>query len=294
MTSIETPVIVAEYYLARVYRKSFLILEGETDKDTWGQFIAERHCHTHPLPYGQGKDQIMCALKMELSEAQGVAGLIDADYWLITNSNELQTKNLVYDSCYPDSEIILLSSPTLSHVLKSDLDNLLNSQVEEFVEKLQNQAHRLAAEYGYFRLLNHLNCYGLKCNALPLSEVVDIDTLELDAKLVAARLTGERSDILSDDLLHQVDELRKRYPPENLQLCRGKDVIAIMAHILPALYESHFGEALPDSVREIFQERRLARELRKAYEYIYFKSTSLFGCIQNWEKANCPYKILKS
>ncbi len=121
-----------------------------------------------------------------------------------------------------------------------------------------------------------------------------IDSLELDAKLVAARLTGGRPDILSDDLLSQVDDLRQRYPPDNVQLCRGKVVIAIMAHILPALYESRFGEALPDSAREIFQEKRLAKELRKAYEYIYFKSTSLFGCIQNWESSNSPYKVLKA
>jgi hypothetical protein len=272
------------------------MLEGKTDEDTWGKFVAQQCCHIHPLPYGEGKDKIMASLKMDLSEEMGVAGLVDADYWLITNSYELQTKNLVYDCCYPDSEMIVLNSLTLQDVLKDKLGTCDRKQkeVDEFAKKLRNQSVRLATEFGYFRLLNHIEDYGLHCNAIRFEDVIDCAALELDRVLIASKLSGDKPGLTGDDLLHQVDELRKRYPPDDLQLCRGKDVIAIMAHILPALYKSHFGEALPDGAREIFQEKRLAKELRKAYEYIYFKDTSLFGCIQNWESTNSPYKILKA
>lgn len=289
MTSTEPPGIVAEYLMARVYKKSYLMLEGKTDEDTWGKFVAHQCCHIHALPYGAGKDKIMAALKLELSERKGVAGLIDADYWLITNSTELQMKNLVYDSFYPDSEMILLSSPALSDVLRCKLDLPDNERIDEFAEKLQKQALRLAAEFGYFRLLNHLKDYGLRCNAIRFDEVIDKNTLELDRDWIAKRLAEDNADISSEELLREVEELREAYPPGNSQLCRGKDVAAIMAMILPLHFKAEFGDDLSPSMND----KELSIRLRTAYEYGYFKQTSLFLCIQEWESANSPYKILK-
>ncbi len=279
---------------SRIYGEgeTFVLVEGKTDEVLWEEYRSISDCTLYPA---HGKDKIIAALEVSRSRGFcGIAGIVDADYWLITRAEELGTGNLLYDARCPDMEMILLGSPALKKALRHELPDVDIDAAHNFADRLSRESKSLAAEYGYFRLLSHLNAYGLKCNAIPLSEVVDIDSLVLDAKLVAARLTGGRPDILSDDLLRQVDELRQRYPPDNVQLCRGKDVIAIMAHILPALYESRFGEALPDSAREVFRAKRLAKELRKAYEYIYFNDTSLFGCIQNWENTNSPYKILKS
>lgn len=271
--------------------ETFVMVEGKTDEVLWEEFRSREDCTIYPV---DGKDRVVDTLDIvKKRDSSGVAGIVDADYWLITDADELGTDNLLYDDCCPDMEMILLCSPALKKVLRHELPEDIDA-AHNFAELLSRESKSLAAEYGYFRLLNHLNAYGLKCNAIPLSEVIDIDSLELDAKLLAARLTGGRPDILSDDLLRQVADLRQRYSPDNIQLCRGKDVIAILAHILPALYEARFGEVLPDSAREIFQAKRLAKELRKAYEYIYFKDSSLFGCIQNWENTNSPYKILKS
>lgn len=281
--------LVSEFILRRWTGKPFVMVEGVTDRALWAEYS-----DCDPIPT-QGKELILDALNSYmLREAQGIAGIVDLDYTLITQTYQSDMPNLLYDGCCPDMEMILLGSPALKKVLRHELPDVDIDAAHNFADRLSRESQGLATEYGYFRLLNHLNAYGLKCNAIPLSEVIDIDSLELDAKLVAARLTGGRPDILSDDLLRHVDDLRQRYPPDNIQLCRGKDVIAIMAHILPALYESRFGEVLPDSAREIFQAKRLAKELRKAYEYIYFKDSSLFGCIQNWESSNSPYKILKA
>ena len=66
-----------------------------------------------------------------------------------------------------------------------------------------------------------------------------------------------------------------------------------MALLLPRLYESRFGHELPANAVALKDARQLAKELRKAYEYMYFRETSLFGCIRAWEGANCDYRILK-
>ena len=289
------PNFVAELFMARnIYedkRRPFVLVEGETDRTLWRKF-ATKKCTLFP---SNGKDNIVNALTSdnELRGFPGVAGIVDADYWLITGSQELHTRNLVYDSCYPDAEMIMLTSSALIDVLSDSLDACCAQKIGKLANELRENALRLAGEIGYFRLLNHLKDYGLKFKDMDLSEFIDTESLELDCEGFANRLTASKSWISSEKLLNEVAALKEDYPPDNLQLCRGKDVIAIMSLIMPVLYESHFGKALPNSASYLLKEKNLAKELRKAYEYIYFKDTSLFGCIQKWEKTNCPYKILK-
>ncbi len=271
--------------------ETFVMVEGKTDHVFLEEYRSKEDCTVYPV---NGKDRVVAALDITNKRgSRGVVGVVDADYWLISEADELGTDNLLYDDCCPDMESILLSSPALKKLLRNELYNYDIEKIHELADRLKSEGLRLAMEYGYFRLLNHVNCYGFKCNAIALAEVIDIDSLELDAKQVASRLTGDRSGITSDDLLRQVEELRQRYPPDNLQLCRGKDVVSIMAHILPTLFKTQFGADLPSDAERAFEEKALSTRLRSAYEFGYFKQTSLFDCIQEWENANCPYKILK-
>ena len=280
---------------SRIYGEgeTFVMVEGKTDHVFWEEYRSKEDCTIYPV---NGKDRLVATLDITNRDgSRGVAGIVDADHWLISEADELGTDNLLYDDCCPDMESILLSSPALKKLLRNELYNfdIDIKKIHELADKLKSEGLRLAVEYGYFRLLNHLNCYGFKCNAIPMSEVIDIDSLELDAKRVASRLTGDRSGFTSEDLIQQVEDLRQRYPPDNLQLCRGKDVVSIMAHILPTLFKTQFGADLPPDAERAFGEKALAIRLRSAYEFGYFKQTSLFGCIQTWESANRPFKILK-
>ena len=151
---------------------------------------------------------------------------------------------------------------------------------------------RLAMEFGYFRLLNHLNDYGLRCNAIRFEEVIDIDTLKLDCEWIAKRLS-EDATISSEELLNEVLDMRTDYPPGNVQLCRGKDVISIMMYILPSLFESEFEDDLSQVAVAAFRPKALSKDLRMAYEYGYFRETSLFKCIRKWESDNRPFRIIK-
>ncbi len=281
--------LVSEFILRRWTGKPFVMVEGVTDRALWAEYS-----DCDPIPT-QGKELILDALNSYmLREAQGIAGIVDLDYTLISQTYQSDMPNLLYDGCCPDMEMILLGSPALKKVLRHELPDVDIDAAHNFAELLSRESQNLAAEYGYFRWLNEREQYGLSFKALRVQDFVDSNALTLDCKWLARRLAEGRDGISSDELFCEVGKLRELEPPDNVLLCRGKDVIAIMAHILPALYESRFGEALPDSAREIFQAKRLAKELRKAYEYIYFTDTSLFGCIQNWENSNRPYKILKA
>lgn len=280
--------LVSECILRRHTGKAFVMVEGVTDRALWVEYA---DCAIIPT---QGKDLILEALNSPmLRKAAGIAGIVDADYWLLAEADERELTNLLYDDCCPDMEMILLSSPALRKVMRHSLDKFDIEEAHNFADKLNQESQRLAAEIGYFRLLNEAENIGLNFKSLDIAESVDRGKLQLDDGWLARRLAGNRSGISRDDLLRGVADLRKKHPPDNIQLCRGKDVIAIMARIAPELYESHFGEQLPDSAKAIFQEARLAKELRKAYEYIHFADTSLFQRICHWEEQNIPYRIIR-
>jgi len=278
---------------SRIYGEgeTFVMVEGKTDLVLWEEFRAKEDCTLYPT---QGKDKIIAALQVTRKrDMPGIAGIVDLDYWLITDADELGTENLLYDDRCPDMESILLCSPALKKVLRNELYHYDMDAIHELADRLRSESLRLAIEYGYFRLLNHLNDYGLRCNSISFEDVIDRDTLELDRELVASKLTGDIPELTGADLLAQVDELREKYPPDNIQLCRGKDIISIMATILPVLFQVQFGEDWPQDKKTAFQESALSIRLRSAYDSGYFKSTSLFSCIRSWENSNSPYRILK-
>lgn len=279
---------------SRVYGEgeTFVMVEGKTDAVLWEEFRSRDDCTLFPA---QGKDKIIAALHVfKRREVRGIAGIVDADYWLLTDAEELGTDNLLYDDRFPDMELIVLSSPALKKLLRNELYRFDVDAVHDLADILKREGLRLAVEYGYFRLLSHLRGYSLRCNSVRLEKVVDTATLALDRALVASRLSADRPGLTSADLLRQVDELRERYPPDSLQLCRGKDVVAIIAHILPSLFKAHVGDDLPPDSEFAFKARSLSIGLRSAYDSGYFKETSLFRCIRNWEENNDRFRILKA
>ena len=279
---------------SRIYGEgeTFVMVEGKTDEVLWEEFRSRENCTIYPA---KGKDRIIAALAVSKQrKMSGVAGIVDADYWLITEADELGTENLLYDGCCPDAESILLDSDALRKVLRHSIHADDTEKLHSFADKLKSEAQRLAMEFGYFRLFNHLNDdYDLRCNAIRFADVIDCATLELDRVLVASKLSGEKPGLTGEELLQEVDELKETYSPDDARLCRGKDAVAIMAHILPALFKLEFGQELCEVSSSRFHDSMLAKDLRMAYEFGYFMDTSLFSCIRNWESKNTPYRIIR-
>lgn len=279
--------IVSELIIVRMMdkRKTFVMVEGKTDRALWTEYMTD--CALFPT---RGKDVIIDALKTPMLRGlSGIAAIVDSDYWLICQADELSTDNLLYDDCCPDMESILLNSPALKKTLRHTFSDYEIEQIHEFAERLKEESLRLAAELGYFRLLNHIEDYGLKFKEIHFAEF--IDELKLDRDWIARRLAENERGISREALLEEIEELRKEYPQEeyNTQLCRGKDVLDIMAVILPTLFKSQFGDDLLHSMND----RELTGNLRMSYEYGYFEKTSLFSCIREWESNNPPYRIIR-
>ena len=293
-----TPSVVSEIIMRRFWsagkkHETFVMVEGPTDKVLWEEF-KNKKCHLHNVPKGKGKDYIINELESDaLRGLPGIAGIVDADYWLI-QPKKLQIANLLYDGCCPDAELILLNSPALKKALRNIPyfhKKYETEQIHEFAEKLKEEALRLAAELGYFRLLNHIEDYGLNFKTYRLKDFIDRYTLELDQDLFARRLAENEREISRETLLEGIEELREKYPQEeyNIQLCRGKDVLDIMVYILPILFKAKFGDDLPQSILNM----ELTAYLRMSYDRESFEKTSLFSRIREWESDNPPYRIIR-
>ena len=277
----------------RIYGEgeTFVMVEGKTDEVLWEEYRSRDDCTLYPA---YGKDKIIDALDVaRRRDMRGVAGIVDADYWLITEADVLGTENLLYDGCCPDMESLLLCSPALKKVLRNNLYNYDVNEVHAFAEKLAAAARRIAAEFGYFRLLNHLKDLWLRCNSICFEDVIDCDNFMLDRQLVASKLAGGKAGLNAEDLLEQIEELKQVYAADNPKLCRGKDMVAIAAHLLPKLFQQEFGDGTSIETLPSTRAKTLSKDLRIAYEFGYFLQTSLYSCIRSWESANAPYKILK-
>lgn len=289
----------------------FVMVEGATDEDLWKRFCSEEDC---TLFSADGKDNITAALDITNNRGlAGVTGIVDADYDLIWESEKLYQDNLLYDECYPDAELMILNSATLTDVLKKKFHSDDDPDIQKLADLLQTEAERLAMEFGYFRLLNDCKCYGInfkefwESRRYDFDEFVDaegIDSIRFRRDCFAIRLAtfhnagrkrGQDKWIEHGELSAGVAELKKndKYKTPNIKLCQGHETVAIIAYMLPIMFKSVFGHNLPSNFNEFRDRLKLEKKLRNKYKEEYFITTTLYDAIKNWECSNSPYKILK-
>ncbi len=284
--------------------ETFVMVEGGTDEDLWEKFRSKKDC---TLFSAEGKDNITAALDITNNcGLTGIAGIVDADYELITESDKLPQENLLYDECYPDAELMILSSATLTDVLKEEfgLDN--DPQIQILADRLKMEAELLSMEFGYFRLLNDCKSYYISFREFWESrrydydefvDAVDIDSIQFRSECFARRLADfhnagwnreQENWIEHGELLAGVAKLKKidKYQTPNIQLCQGHETVAIIAHLLPILFKSEFGHNLPSRFKELCDRLKLEKKLREQYKEEYFVKTTLCDCIQSWEETN--------
>jgi len=278
-------------FRSRYPRHSLVLVEGQSDEALWTEYKADR-CSL--IPAGN-KEKAVKALDLANSKTklQGVAALVDPDYWLVEQSGMLEIENLLFDDS-PDMESMIINSPALEKVMRHTFLNIDTDEIHEFTYTLRDESFRLAIEFGYFRLLDarhrEFNLM-LRRVADKFPKFVNEETLEFRIDDVAAALLEETSVLKVSELLSRVEALKA----QNLQsmiLCRGKDAIALMAFLLPLHYRRRYKNDISQKARKQTTGNELARALRMAFEYAHFLMTQLYGRIRAWEGSNTPYKIL--
>lgn len=259
---------------------SLVLLEGRTDEALWIEYKAN-NCNLFPVGGKQHVLNIIQAVN-DRTSLKGVAAIVDPDYWLVEHSEFLKTDNLLFDNL-PDLEVMLIESPALEKILRHTLSI---TNIDKFVRKLRNDAVAIATEYGYFRLIDARHPeYGLSFNNVTFGDAIDGQSRMLRYELVAQLLT-QNATVTQHDLLKELVELRSEVPPR-IDLCRGKDILAILAQFLNS------NSSLSGRAKVQTTSNELSRTLRMGYEFTYFITTQLYARIRDWETANMPYRIIQ-
>lgn len=280
-------------FMSRLRNKAitFVLVEGRTDEALWWEFAAKDNCRLERV---DGKGNLLSLLdSSRLHGTRGLAAIVDADYSLILQSDELDRQDLLYDDSCPDSEMMLLDSPALAKILRNHLTQLEITDVHAFAETLRYEALKLAEEMGLFRCLNARHNYGINFKTFNLKEAIDVETLWFDRDWAARRLCENMQELQGEQLIVELKALRNEFPPGNALLCNGHDAVYIIALILPSLFKREFGVPLKDSIRVALASATLSASLRTAYEFSYFSQTSLFDSVRAWEAVNGPFRIIR-
>ena len=276
---------------------AIVILEGTTDRAFWTKYRTRR-CELIPA---DNKDKAVSAIREVNGNSQwmGIAAVVDPDTWLFDDSTHLRTTNLLFDDT-PDIELMLFMSQALEDSLQNSLHDCTTNEVRTFAEAIRSHSVRLATDYGYFRLLHRRRSrYSLMVGGVgkTLEQYIDLKTMELNNEKIAAEIVEPLQRVSAGKVLELVGRL-KTYTDPTLDLCRGKDTLLVMAHILPEIYDRFFDcDRNLRRLRKLFQiengNHEIGMILRMNYDSSYFPTTELFKRIRRWECDNSDFRILR-
>lgn len=260
---------------------TYVLVEGSDDYRIWAKFKADKCL----LVITNGKDKLVAKLRFfntRYPNWRNIAAIVDPDFWLLEDANELRTENMLYDDM-PSLELTLVMSPALETVF---LNTLPVDVASSYGKQLRDTATRLATVYGYYRLFDYRHRhYNLSFNQVSFEVVINSETLDLDEGMIAESLVTY-SALSASQLMEHINELRRNVAPD-IRLCRGHDVLDIIA-CLVALDSDLSGKAKVQT-----KSGELSRALRLAYQFVHFVRTALHRRIRDWESTHHPYKILK-
>ncbi|NER34546.1 MAG: DUF4435 domain-containing protein [Oscillatoria sp. SIO1A7] len=263
--------------------KSFLIVEGDTDKRVWDNLVAETKCC---VEVAFNKNNAIAVLKnLEKYSFAGVLAIVDADFWRLQGTEPHSPNLLLTDS--HDLETMLLQSPALEKLLgehgsKDKIEKLTKS----CGKTIRNLLLDAALPIGYLRWHSQQpKGLNLKFQGLKFKRFIDEKTLALDNLKLINEVKEKYDEEKLDNavLIKHIDGL-KSDSHDPWSVCCGHDLMSILS---VGLCKALGSRKANEVAREL-----LERNLRLAYEASFFRDTQLYQEIQNWEKANEPFQVM--
>jgi len=263
-------VIVAEVKMERqVNDCSVLIVEGPDDARFWGP-------RTHSacaMVDGEGKPNVVAAVRRLDEDVVGVLGIVDEDYDCLIGAS-LGSSNLVAVSPHDLECFLLCHTSALDSVLAEfgTRTKIASFQARESTDIRTALLYR-ARVFGQIRWA-HACGLNIRSQEIRIPRFLDAETWQVDRPgLIHAAVAG-----LKDELERCIGRLPNVQP---WRLVQGHDVLAILRIGL----QNVLGD-LPSSVGV----SDIARVLRAAGR---LEGTTLLDEIRRWEGANRPYLVLQ-
>lgn len=262
-----------------------VIVEGDTDSRVYRRFFFEERCITVPA---MGKANAVGALRMlEGDGVVGVFAVVDADFWRL-NGDLPSGPNLMLTDTH-DLETMIISSAALDKLVT---EFAAKGRVERSGGSFSDLLTAVGVPLGLFRWIasQRQGAVSLKGKRIAFDRFVRVEgaTVRVDVMAMIGTVIDDVSgaDVRPQELAAAVNRLlRQRSQYDPWQVCRGHDLVDILAFLL----RHGFGNA---------RARHLTVEavdgmLRMSYGYREFSGTALYGAIRDWERRNAPYLVFQ-
>lgn len=266
------------------YSGTFLLVEGSSDKTFYQRFVEKSTCElvvTSGKP--SSKQRAIEILEiLENSNFQGVIAIVDADFDRL--EDKPYTSPNLFRTDTHDLETMLIQSPALEKVVAE-----FGSEEKITQMKIDIRAELVAAGVyiGYLRYISQSDRLNLTFEGIKFSKFIDDKTWKFDQiKMIQEIKNKSQSFSLNHDEIQQKlnGEISNNYDP--WQICCGHDLVEVLSvGLRKAIGTNDAADVAANSIE---------RNLRLAYEAVYFYETQLYLEIINWENNNQKFKVLYS
>lgn len=277
------------------YKGSFLLVEGEKDKTIYKRFVDNSLCRIQaPFQTDNKNNIIKVADILSEGDFSGALAIIDADFLVLENDMPENANILLTDT--HDLETMLIQSAGFDKLTDEFISE---KRMSEFVSQRGNIRDELAEmgkELGLLRWLSYRRSYQLTFNGLDFKKIICVKTFTPCSRdkiirtvknntisKASAELRTEKYGINEETIRTEMEALEKLHG-DIWHICCGHDLISMLSVGLRRVLGNYNAKDVDSEIIE--------RELRLAYESVYFRETDLFKTIQLWEVNNSPFKIL--
>lgn len=268
--------------LREIYSETFVLVEGTSDKTFYQRFFDQSACR---LEVTQGKPSskqraIEILQNLEKSNFQGVIAIIDADFDHLLNS--LYTSPNLFRTDTHDLETILIQSPALEKVVaefgSEEKITQLNRDIREVLITI-------GISVGYLRLISNSDGLNLTFTGISFSKFIDEKNWQFNLinMITEVKNKSKAFNLKNEEIEKRLNqEKSNNYDP--WQVCCGHDLVEILSLGLRKVIGTNKATDV--------EVNSLERNLRLAYEAVYFRKTHLYLQISLWESNNQPFQVL--
>lgn len=264
--------------LRSTHSGTFLLVEGGSDKTFYERFVDPLACKLITVSgKPSSKLRVIAVLEiLEKSSFLGVLAIVDADFDRLSSSPHSSSNLLRTDT--HDLETMLIQSPALDKVVAEFGSE---EKISQFKRDIRLTLLETAIPLGYLLWISQCDSLNLAFDGIIFSRFINEQTLQIDElKLIREVKNKSQAFSLKDEELQQRLSIEKNKSYDPWQVCCGHDLVELLSLSL----RKTIGSNKAADVEPI----SLERNLRLAYEAVYFRQTNLYVEIRLWESNNQP------
>lgn len=266
--------------------KTFVVVEGVTDYRVYKKLFNEESCE---VIVGESKENVVEVIAMcEALKMQGIIGIVDADFWHVTQK-PLKLPKALFMTDNHDLECMMLKSKAYEDVL---LEYGEANKVARFEGKMHQSIQEVmlknVALIGYLRKISLDMNLEFRFNQLNFLEFTNMNRLEIQEDVLIKYILfhSRKQNIYKENQVKQWLHNAMTQSEDVWEICCGHDLMEFMTLGFIYLFGNY-------NSKNIFPGQ-LEGSFRLAYHEKLFKETLLYHALLEWEQKNKRYHLFSN